>query len=138
MTATLLVLVFPRFDFTWLAPVALVPLLFAIDQELLPSRRFLTGWLAGSLFWGGLCYWIQFVMAVHGGMGAAGGWAVFPLFCLYKGLPMGVFAWLAGYVLPRWYAVPAIAALWTAIERVHAPMGFAWVQLGHAGADMAV
>ena len=36
------------------------------------------------------------------------------------------------------YAIPAIAALWTGIERTHATFGFAWLALGNAGIDMAL
>jgi apolipoprotein N-acyltransferase len=45
---------------------------------------------------------------------------------------------LAGVLLPRWYAMPAVAALWTGIERTHGPLGFAWLALGNAGIDMAM
>jgi apolipoprotein N-acyltransferase len=49
---------------------------------------------------------------------------------------MAVFATLAGFLMPRWYAIPACAALWTGIERTHGPLAFAWLQLGNAGIDM--
>jgi apolipoprotein N-acyltransferase len=75
-------------------------------------------------------------MEVHGGMGRAGGWGTFILFGLYKGLHLAVFATLAGFLMPRWYAIPAIAALWTGIERTHGFFGFAWLDLGNAGIDM--
>ena len=47
-------------------------------------------------FWAGVNYWIQFVISVHGGLGTAGGTAVWVLFCLAKGLYLGVFGMLAG------------------------------------------
>ena len=34
--------------------------------------------------------------------------------------------------------VPAVAALWVAIEVTHGPLGFAWLALGNAGIDMGV
>ena len=49
---------------------------------------------------------------------------------------MGVFALLAGILMRRWWAVPAVAALWVAIEVTHGPLGFAWLALGNAGIDM--
>jgi apolipoprotein N-acyltransferase len=137
-SAFLLVLIFPRFDWTWLAPFALTPLLVAAARERSPLRRFLMGEAAGILFWFGVCRWIQFVLAVHGDMGEAGGWAVFALFCLAKSLHLAVFTTLAGWIMPRWWAAPAIAALWTGIERTHSPAGFAWLALGNAGIDMGV
>jgi apolipoprotein N-acyltransferase len=74
-----------------------------------------------------MCSWIQFVLDVHGGMGRWGGWGGFALFGLYKGLHMAVFTALAGLVMKRWWAIPAVAALWTGIERTHGPFGFAWL-----------
>ena len=72
LSAALLILVFPGFQLVWLAPVALAPLLVAMARESRPWRRFLLGWVAGVVYWFGVCYWIQFVLAVHGGMGDAG------------------------------------------------------------------
>jgi apolipoprotein N-acyltransferase len=137
-SALLLILIFPRFDFTWLAPVALTPLLISCARESSWQRRFLEGWAGGFVFWFGICYWIQFVLEVHGGMGRWGGWGTFFLFAILKGLHMAVFAALAGFVIHRWWAVPATAALWTGLERTHGPFGFAWLDLGNAGIDMPV
>ncbi len=43
---------------------------------------------------------------------------------------------LAAVLLRTRYAIPAIAALWTGIERTHGTFGFAWLTLGNAGIDM--
>ena len=51
---------------------------------------------------------------------------------------MGVFALLAGILMRRWWAAPAVAALWVAIEVTHGSLGFAWLALGNAGIDMGV
>lgn len=138
LTAVLLILIFPRFDVTLLAPIALTPLLIACARELSWKRRFLQGWSGGFVFWFGVCTWIQFVLEVHGGMGQWGGWGTFLLFAMFKGLHMAVFAALAGFLMPRWWAIPACAALWTGLERTHGPLAFAWLQLGNAGIDMPV
>jgi apolipoprotein N-acyltransferase len=137
-TAVCLILIFPRFNFTWLAPIALAPILFACARESSWKRRFLNGWAAGFVFWFGVCYWIQFVLEVHGGLGRWGGWATFTLFSLLKGLHLAIFAALAGLLMRRWWAMPAVAALWAGIERTHGPLGFTWLQLGNAGIDMPV
>jgi apolipoprotein N-acyltransferase len=137
-TAGLLLLALPRFDLRWLAPVALTPLLVALARTPHAVQRFFLGWAAGIFYWGFLCTWIQFVLEVHGAMGRAGGWICFILFALYKGLHLGVFSWLAGPLMLRPYAVPAVAALWTGIERTHATFAFAWLDLGNAGIDMSL
>jgi apolipoprotein N-acyltransferase len=138
LTAILLIAIFPRFGLTWLAPVALTPLLIACARESKWKRRFLNGWLAGFVFWFGVCCWIQFVLEVHGGLGRWGGWGTFTLFAVLKGLHMAIFATLAGFLIKRWWAIPTVAALWTGLERTHGLLGFTWLQLGNAGIDMPV
>jgi apolipoprotein N-acyltransferase len=49
---------------------------------------------------------------------------------------MAMFATLAGFLMPRWWAIPAVAGLWTGIERTHGYFGVAWLDLGNAGTDM--
>jgi apolipoprotein N-acyltransferase len=138
LSAVLLILIHPGANLTFLAPLALAPLLFACARETRATHRFLFGWAAGIIYWWGVCYWIQFVLEVHGAMGVFGSWGAFLLFCLAKALHMGVFAMCAGWLMGRWYAIPLIAALWTGIERTHGPLGFAWLTLGNAGVDMSV
>lgn len=138
LTAILLILAFPRFDIVWLAPVALAPLLVAIVREPRPLRRFLLGYACGIVYWGGVCYWIDFVLSFYGGLGPVAGGAVFILFCLYKGLHMGVFALVAGIAMHSPWAIPGVSALWVAIEVTHGPLAFAWLPLGNAGIDMGV
>jgi apolipoprotein N-acyltransferase len=147
-SALLLIGVFPRFDLVWLAPVALTPLLIACAREHRWTHRFLQGWAAGFVFWFGVCYWIQFVLEVHGGMGRWGGWATFALFAVLKGLHAAIFAALAGFLMVepasagnggfslRACTIPAVAALWAGLERTHGELGFTWLQLGNAGVDM--
>ena len=137
-SGVLLVLAFPNWNLFWLAPFALTPLLIALAREPRPLQRFLLGHAAGNVYWFGLCYWIQFVLEVHGGMGRWGGWGTFVLFSLIKSLHLGLFALLAAIVIRKWYAIPAAAALWTAIERTHGDFGFAWLCLGNAGIDLAL
>jgi apolipoprotein N-acyltransferase len=138
LTAVLLILAFPRFDIVWLAPVALSPQLVAMAREPRPRRRFLLGYACGIVYWGGVCYWIDFVLAFYGGLGSVAGGAVFLLFCLYKGLHMGVFALVAGIAMRSPWAIPGVSALWVAIEVTHGPLAFAWLPLGNAGIDMGV
>ncbi len=141
LSAILLILLYPNliipgFGLPWLAPVALVPLLIALALEPRPLWRFLLGEFAGIVYWFAICYWIQFVLEVHGAMGRYGSWATFALFCLAKAAHLAVFSMLAAVLLKTRFAIPAIAALWTGIERTHGMFGFAWLTLGNAGIDM--
>lgn len=135
LTAVLLILVFPGFSVSALAPVALIPVLYAALRESRPRSRFLIGWVTGIIYWFGVCYWIQSTLEQHGGMGAFTSWALFILFCLVKAIQMGVFTWAARYVGRGWWAAPAIAALWTVLEWTHNYTGFAWLVLGNAAID---
>lgn len=128
----------PPWNLAFLAPVALAPLLFALGHEGDGKARFFAGWLAGFLYWAAVCHWIGDVLSNHGGLNAPLAVVAVVLFALAKGLHLAVFAWMAGPMLKRWWAVPAIALLWTGLERTHAPLGFPWLQLGNAGIEMAL
>ena len=138
LSAGLLLLIFPKFDLRFLAPIALTPLLIALARTPRGWQRFFYGWAAGIFYWFFLCTWIQFVLQAHGGMGVFGSWGSFFLFCLLKALHLAVFSWLAGPLMRTAYAVPAVAALWTGLERTHATFGFTWLDLGNAGIDMSL
>ena len=134
----MLVLLFPRFSFAFLAPVALTPLLIACAREVRWRWRFALGYAAGVVYWFGLCNWIQTTLANYAGVSAAVAWLLFALFCLAKAAQLGVFAALAGPLSRSRMAVPAIAALWVALEWTHSWTGFEWLNLGNAGSGMAL
>lgn len=61
ISAILLVLAFPDFEFWFLAWFALVPLLIAIEREKESSARaFVCGWLFGFVFFTGSCWWLTY------------------------------------------------------------------------------
>jgi apolipoprotein N-acyltransferase len=132
-SALMLVLLFPRFSFVWLAPAALTPLLVACARETRWKWRFLLGYTAGVVCWFGLCNWIQWTMAEHAGVSGAVAWLLFVLLCLVKALQLGVFAVWARNLPP-----PAVAALWVTLEWTHSYTGFEWLNLGNAANDMSM
>ena len=138
LSSVLLLLALPKYDVRWLAPLALAPLLVALARTADGWQRFFYGWAAGIFFWFFLCTWIQFVLEFQGRMGFWGGWGTFLLFAVLKGLHLAVFGFLAGPLMRRVYAVPAVAALWIGLERTHATFGFTWLDLGNAGIDMSL
>ena len=138
LSAVMLVLLFPRWNLQWLAPVALSPMLIVMAKTPSGWQRFTYGWAAGIFYWFFVCTWIQFVLEAHGGMGRWGGWASFLLFSILKGLHLGVFACLGGPLMRRPYAIAAVAALWTGLERTHSTLGFTWLDLGNAAINMSV
>jgi len=50
-------------------------------------------------------------------------WGSFLLFAVLKGCTWQSSGWLAGPLMSRAYAVPAVAALWAGLERTHATFG---------------
>ena len=138
LSGVLQVLIFPRFSFPYLAAFAIAPLLLAAAEEPRASRRFLAGWLAGCVFWGGSCYWIYGVMNDYADLNGPAAAAIFVGFFLAKGLHLGVFAALAGPAMRTPWALPVVSALWVAIEGTHQHLGFAWLQLGNAATSMEV
>lgn len=138
VSAALLVLIFPNFDWVWLAPVCLTPLLVACARESRWKQRFGLGYLTGVIYWFGLCSWIQWTLEQHAGVSSGVAWLLFVLFCLAKALQMGLFGALAGVLMHSRWALPGTAALWVAIEWTHGVTGFEWLNLGNAGADMSL
>src|SRR5205807_2199871 len=53
-------------------------------------------------------------------------------------IQMGIFGWLSAMLLRRGWAIPAVSALWVALEISHEYTGFAWLPLGNAGVDMSL
>ena len=152
-SAFLLLLLFPRpllpsFSLALLAPIALTPLLLACAREPRWKVRLLQGYVTGIIYWFFLCSWIQGTAAHYAGVSSLVAWLLLLLFSLAKALQLGAFAALAGRVLqertdprgvpPKWYAPPAVAALWVALEWTHPYTGFAWLHLGNAGSDLSL
>lgn len=61
LSALLLTLAFPDLDLWYLAFVALVPLLIAVDRvKASKIAAFLVGWLFGTAFFFGTCWWLSY------------------------------------------------------------------------------
>lgn len=107
LSGGLLVLCFPYPDQGWLVFFALTPLLLVTSVEP-PSKSLLYGWLAGSVFFGGVCYWV----AIYGAL-------PFIVMMLFFGLFVAAFAGLASFLAARLRPVLsllAIPALWITLE----------------------
>src|SRR5262252_3866295 len=61
LSAILLILAFPDFEFWFLASFGLVPLLMAVDREKESLfRSFAVGWIWGVVFFFGTCWWLTY------------------------------------------------------------------------------
>ncbi|NUN01540.1 MAG: apolipoprotein N-acyltransferase, partial [Bryobacteraceae bacterium] len=138
LTAVISALLFPPFNLAALVPAALVPMLWAMHREASMRRRILAGWLAGCVYWMVVCHWIGAVLDAYGGLSGPLSLLALVLFAAVKALHWAGFAWGAGLLIRRPWAIPGIAALWTGLERTQGPLGFAWLMLGNAGIEMAL
>ncbi|HEY0407929.1 MAG TPA: apolipoprotein N-acyltransferase [Pyrinomonadaceae bacterium] len=126
LSAALLVFSFPDFNLWPLAWVALVPLLMAVARRPRQGRAFLSGWLMGTLFFYGSCYWLTHAMTRYGGIPS---WAAFLLLVpapLIAGLFPALCALLLARAVGRWgeRAVFVAPVFWAALE---------WARLGIIG-----
>lgn len=68
VSALLLILSFPDFNLWPLAWIALVPLLLVVARNPQPGCAFFLGWLFGTLYFYGSCYWLTYSMIHFGGI----------------------------------------------------------------------
>ena len=136
-TALLLLLAFPDFDLWPLAWVALVPLLVTVASSRRARRSFLTGWLAGTVFFYASCHWLTFPMIHYAEFPA---WLAHMLMlvpALAGGFFFGLFAALLARVCARWGARALLLAppLWAACEWARlGVIGQLWNALGYSQA----
>jgi len=78
LAAILLILAFPDFEYWFLAWFALVPLMWAVEREKESLvRSFVVGWLFGTVFFFGTCWWLTFAPINYAG---------FPPWLAYSGM----------------------------------------------------
>lgn len=78
LAAVLLILAFPDFEYWFLAWFALVPLMWAVERERESVvRSFVMGWLFGTVFFFGTCWWLTFAPINYAG---------FPPWLAYSGM----------------------------------------------------
>lgn len=136
-SAALYVLSFPRWSFAYLAWVALVPLLIAL-QGLSPGRGFLAGLLWGTAIIWGIGFWLPPALSTYWGQPP---W--FGLLCgligsvVFVGLYTAGFAACACQISRRFTGISraaGIAMLWVAWEAARGRLltGDPWLLIGYA------
>ncbi|HEX8098220.1 MAG TPA: apolipoprotein N-acyltransferase [Pyrinomonadaceae bacterium] len=126
LSAALLILSFPDFDLWPVAWVALAPLLLAVARNGKTGAAFVLGWVMGSLFFYGSCYWLTYSMIRYGHIPVVASY----LLLLPAALAIGLFPAACAAALAR--AVSRLGAsalfaapfLWAALE---------WARLGVTG-----
>ena len=152
LAAGLLILAFPDFEYWFLAWVALVPLMWAVEREtklqkpartkgigrIIDSpvtRTFLLGWLFGTAFFFGTCWWLAYAPIHY----ASIPWplAYFLIFipCVISGIFPGIFAAVLAVLLRRFESQALLAApfVWVFVEFLRYWLtGNNWNALGYS------
>ena len=125
-SSLLLILAFPDFELWPLGAVGLVPLLIVVGLRPKPLRSFFLGWLTGTVFFYGSCYWLTFSMIHYGGIPTPLAYLLLVPVPLLVGLFPGVFSFVLARAVRRWgtWALLTAAFVWPALE---------WVRLGVTG-----
>ncbi|HEY0005097.1 MAG TPA: apolipoprotein N-acyltransferase [Pyrinomonadaceae bacterium] len=125
-SAALLILSFPDLNLWPLAWVGLVPLLLAVAQRQQPGISFVLGWITGSLFFYGSCYWLTYAMIRYGHIPAVISYLMLMPGALIVGLFPAACMGLLARMLRRWGLRALFVApfLWAALE---------WARLGATG-----
>ena len=131
----LLPLCFPKFDFGWLAWVALIPLHLTLDQNT-KRRAFWLGSLAGTIGFAGIMAWVVTAMNTYGKVPLPISYAILLLLASYLGIYVGLYAasvvWLRE-ILPR-YGIFFSPCVWVSLEllRTYFLSGLPWCLLGYS------
>lgn len=118
-SAILLILAFPDFEFWFLAWFALAPLFFVVEREKQSATKsFVTGWIFGTIFFFGCCWWLTFAPITYAGFPAPLAYFLLLGAAATVGLFPALFALLFSILLKRFgtYAILSAPFLWTAIE----------------------
>ena len=94
LSGLLLTAAFPSGRLEWLAWIALIPLIKALDGTT-PLQAFRLGFMAGFIHFLTLIYWIVVVMGQYGGLPLPVSVSILVLLCLVLSLYPGFFACLA-------------------------------------------
>ncbi len=138
LSAILLMLAFPDFDWWFLAWFALVPLFFAIEREKESVvKSFVLGWIFGTGFFFGSCWWLTFSFITYGGIPTLIAYFLLLIISLIVGFFPAVFGAIFSLVLKRFgtYGILSAPFLWIAVEFLRFNLtGNNWNTIGYAQA----
>ena len=136
-SAVILIISFPDFEIWPLAWIGLVPLLLIVARNPRPWSSFLLGWLFGTVFFYGSCYWLTYSMIHTGGISP---WVAYPLLfpgAILVGFFPAVFASLLARAIRRWGVAALFLAplFWPALEWARLEItGQLWNAIGYSQA----
>ncbi|MBU1054606.1 MAG: apolipoprotein N-acyltransferase [Proteobacteria bacterium] len=134
ISGILLTASFPRIDLSWLAWLALVPLLAAINN-LGFKQSFKLGLLTGLVHYITLLYWLSYTMGTYGHLPPYLCLPILFIFSLYLSLYIALFSGLATKLINKpAYLFILIPALWVCIEYIRSNLftGFPWELIAYS------
>lgn len=138
LSAILLTLAFPDFDWWFFAWFALVPLFYAIEREKESIvKSFVLGWIFGTGFFFGSCWWLTFSFITYGGIPTPIAYFLLLIISLMVGFFPALFGAIFSLVLKRFgtYGVLSAPFLWTATEFLRFNLtGNNWNAIGYSQA----
>ena len=138
VSALLLVLSFPDFDLWPLAWVGLVPLMLAVTRTPASgAQAFTLGWLTGTLYFYGSCWWLTHSMIHYGGIPRPVAYLLLAPVTVIVGLFPAAWALLLARAARRWGAKSLLVApfAWAALEWARlAVTGQLWNAVGYSQA----
>lgn len=160
LAAGLLILAFPDFEFWFLAWFALAPLMWAVERETERGhscphepegrrgifrmlcghespRSFLLGWLFGTAFFFGTCWWLTYALIHYAAIPWPIAYALILIACLGAGVFPGIFAAILSLLLRRFGSWAFLAApfVWVFTEFLRYWMtGNSWNAIGYSQA----
>jgi apolipoprotein N-acyltransferase len=136
LSGVLLVLIFPKFNLSFLAWVALVPLFLAVEGRNL-KESFNLGFLAGLVSFMGILYWILPTIVSSGESKLLGFISLLFLssyLAIYYGLFCLLFRYASLKITHYTFILFFAPALWVSLElsRAYLLSGFPWALLGYS------
>jgi apolipoprotein N-acyltransferase len=119
LSACLLILSFPDFEFSILAGFALIPLFVAVEREKESRlRAFFAGLIFGTIFFFGTCWWLTFAPIHYAAFSPVLAYLLMFCVAIFVGIFPAIFCALFSILLKRLgnYAIFAAPFLWTFTE----------------------
>ena len=109
--AILLVLAFPDHDYWFLAWVAFIPFIWAIDREKVSAvRGYFLGWIFGTAFFFGACWWLTYALVHYGGIPTLLAYLLMSIVFLAAGTFSGLFGAILATLLKRFGPAAILSA----------------------------
>ncbi|RQW83642.1 MAG: apolipoprotein N-acyltransferase, partial [Geobacter sp.] len=134
LSGVLLTLSFPKAEISYLAWIALVPLMVACEQKS-PMKAGKLAFVAGLTTYGGILYWINIVVTTYGKLPLLVSLSVYLMLVAYLAAFFFILLYLARKAELRGVSVVvSVPFLWVGLEFIRSFLltGFPWASLGYS------